>query len=247
MRVESVSRVQFGRTAIPYAIRRSSRRKTVSVAVDPKDGGVVLTAPLGVEVERLDRVVKDRAPWILERLRRVEEGDPKPSPREFVSGETFLYLGRQYRLRVVAVAELGETKLKGGWLETPIERALKGPQRAAAVRRSLVAWYRDRAAQRLPEHIQTWSSAAGGRPVGEVIISDQRRRWASCDARGNLRFNWRVIQAPLRLHDYVVAHELVHLQHRDHTAAFWRALGEAQADYEARRLALRELGQRLEW
>ncbi|MEM9113968.1 MAG: SprT family zinc-dependent metalloprotease [Myxococcota bacterium] len=246
MQVEAVSKVQFGRTAIPYAIRRSARRKTVSVAVDPEDGGVILTAPVDVGVERLDRVVKDRAPWILDRLRLVRESDPKPSPREFVSGETFLYLGRQYRLRVVA-RKAGEAKLRGGWFDVPVQRGLKGPQRAEAARHALVGWYRDRAAQRLPERVEAWSIAAGGRPVGKVIISNQRRRWASCDARGSLRFNWRVIQAPLRLVDYVVAHELVHLRHRDHTAAFWRALEEVQQDFEGRRRALRELGSRLEW
>lgn len=247
MQVEASSTVQFGRTAIPYLIRRSPRRKTVSVKVDPEDGGVTLTAPVGVEVERLDRVVKDRAPWILERLRRVQEGDPKPSPREFVSGETYLYLGRQYRLRVVDGDAAEGVKLKGGWLIVPAQASLKGALRAQAVRAGLVGWFRARAAQRLPERVQAWAKAAGGRPLGEVIISDQRRRWASCDSKGNLRFNWRIIQAPLRLVDYVVAHELVHLSHRDHTAAFWTALEGAQHDYEARRSSLRELGPRLEW
>ena len=246
MQVEVVSKVQFGRTAIPYAIRRSPRRKTVSVAVDPEDGGVVLTAPVGVGVDRLDRVVRDRAPWILERLRRVQKGDPKPSPRRFVSGESYLYLGRQYRLRVVD-SDLGEAKLKAGWLEVPVQAALKGSQRAEAIRVGMVAWYRARAAQRLPERVEAWREAAGRRMVGKVIISDQRRRWASCDAKGNLRFNWRIIQAPLRLVDYVVAHELVHLRYPDHTAAFWRALEDVQNDFEMRKKRLKGLGPRLDW
>jgi predicted metal-dependent hydrolase len=122
-----------------------------------------------------------------------------------------------------------------------------GPRRASAVRDRLVAWYRARAAQKLPERVQAWAHAAGGKPIGEVIISDQRKRWASCDPKGNLRFNWRIIQGPLRLVDYVVAHELVHVRHRDHTPAFWRALEEVQGDFDDRRRRLRELGHQMEW
>ena len=68
-----------------------------------------------------------------------------------------------------------------------------------------------------------------------VLIRDQRRRWGSCDPKGNLRFNWRIVQAPMRLLDYVVAHELVHLANRNHTAAFWAALGRVMPDYAERR------------
>jgi predicted metal-dependent hydrolase len=81
----------------------------------------------------------------------------------------------------------------------------------------------------------------------DVLVRDQRKRWASCDDSGVLRFNWRVIQAPMRLVDYVVAHELVHLRHREHTAAFWARLGVVMPDYEARKEALRRLGPRLQW
>ena len=246
MQVEATSTVRFGRTDIAYGIRRSPRRRTVSVAVDPEDG-VLLTAPVGVPVERLDEVVKDRARWILGKLRSADEAEPRPAPKEFVSGETFLYLGRQYRLRVLARKTPGETKLKAGWLLVEVERSLSGPRRASAVRDGLVAWYWAMAQQRLPERVQAWAHAAGGKPIGDIIISDQRRRWASCDSAGNLRFNWRIIQAPLRLVDYVVAHELVHLQHHDHTATFWLALQEVQEDYGKRRRQLRELGPLMEW
>ncbi|MEM1023769.1 MAG: SprT family zinc-dependent metalloprotease [Myxococcota bacterium] len=238
--------VRFGRTNIPYGIRRSRRRRTVSIAVDPEDG-VLLTAPAGVPVERLDRVVKDRVRWILGKLHQTEASEPRPAPREFVSGESFLYLGRQYRLRIVPRKHPGPAKLSAGWLVVEVQKCLRGSRRASAVRDDLVDWYRARAQQRLPERVQAWACAAGGKPIGDIIIADQRRRWASCDAKGNLRFNWRVMQVPLRLVDYVVAHELVHLQHRDHTAMFWRELEQTQADFEPRRRALRELGPRTQW
>ena len=233
------SEVRFGLTAIPYMVRRSQRRGTVSIAIDPSMG-VLLTAPQTTPIARLDRVVHDKARWIVERLRRGSADAERTAPREFVNGETFLYLGRQYRLRIVAGA-VAKVVLTGGRLAVTVPVGS-----AAAVRKAVVAWYRHHAAERLPERAAIWAKKLGV-AVPVVLIRDQRRRWGSCAPKGNLRFNWRTVQAPMRLVDYVVAHELVHLGHRHHTAAFWAALGRVMPDYEARREALRGMGARLEW
>lgn len=235
------ARVQFGDTELSYRVKFSARRKTVSIAVEPT-GDIVLTAPDGVEDDRLNAVVKRRAPWI---LRQLSELQPPPPAREFVSGESFSYLGRQFRLFVVEGAL--QPKLKGGWLVVPIAANLTREQRPEAVRAAMIGWYQARAAARLPERVERWKAAAGGAPIGELILTEPRRRWGSCDVKGNLRFNWRLIQAPLAAVDYVVAHELVHLQHRDHSPAFWSALQAVQPDYRARRAALRELGPSMQW
>ena len=76
---------------------------------------------------------------------------------------------------------------------------------------------------------------------------EQRKRWGSADARGCVRFNWRIVQAPQRLVDYVVAHELVHLRYPSHTRDFWAELGVVMSDYEARREELRRMGPLLIW
>lgn len=81
----------------------------------------------------------------------------------------------------------------------------------------------------------------------KILIRDQQKRWASCDAVGTMRFNWRIIQAPKSLLEYFVAHELVHLRHRGHTAAFWAALGKVMPDYEAKRERLRRWGTQGAW
>lgn len=80
-----------------------------------------------------------------------------------------------------------------------------------------------------------------------MLIRAQDKRWGSCDTAGNLRFNWRIVQAPMALVDYVVAHEIVHLRHPEHTKAFWSSLGVLIPDYEKRRASLRQLGPRLAW
>jgi hypothetical protein len=230
--VRERAELQFGNTPVVYSVRRSTRRGTVSIMVSP-GLGVVLQAPTGTSRARLAEVVRLKAPWILRQLRR-QRGLERVTVKELVSGETFFYLGRQYRLRVVPSAET--VKLKGGWLLAPKGR----------VRNSLVAWYRRHAEERLLERVAYWSGRLQ-QPVERVLVREQAMRWGSCDARGNLRFNWRVIQAPLALIDYVVAHELVHLRHRNHDAGFWRELARVMPDYDQRRAALRVRGPALEW
>ena len=238
------SEVRWGTTRIPYDIRRSSRRRTVALTVTPP-GQVLLTAPTETPVERLDEVVRAKAKWIASRLRLVRPAEPKPSPRELVSGESFLYLGRQYRLEVRRGGADPEVRLERGRLRLGLPGALTGEARTRAIREALVGWYREHARERLSERTAWWAQRVG-LPEPRVLVREQERRWGSCGA-GVVRFNWRIIQAPMRLVDYVVAHEVVHLVHDDHGREFWAALGRLLPDYEARRERLRAEGPRLVW
>jgi predicted metal-dependent hydrolase len=122
---------------------------------------------------------------------------------------------------------------------------LAGEARARAIREALTGWYREHAWARLSERTAWWARRAGlSEP--RVVVREQERRWGSCGA-GVVRFNWRIIQAPMRLVDYVVAHELIHLMHDDHGKEFWAALGRLLPEYEARREQLRVAGPRLVW
>lgn len=244
--ITETSSVRFGGTRREYGVLRSARRRTVAVAVDPEDG-VLLTAPENLSLQKLDDVVRGKAPWILERLRWVEQPEGRLVPCEYTSGESFLSLGRQFRLKVARASASPGVRLSAGFLHVRPGRSQDRLQRAHVIRRAIRAWYRERAAERLVERVAIWSGKLDVPTVGSVLVRAQLKRWASCDALGNLRFNWRVVQAPMRLLDYVVAHELVHLVHRDHTAKFWRRLGAGMADYETRREDLRLLGPRLEW
>jgi len=236
------SEVRFGRTLIPYSIHWSPRRTTVSVIVAPGKS-VLLVAPVGTPVEKLDRLVHQKGRWIVERLQR---SGSQPSPREFVSGESFWYLGRQYRLRVRPVGTPDRVRLEGRYFHVPVGHGVTGDDRARATREALVAWYRAHADPKLHERVVRWCRKLG---VGEpkIIITSQQRRWASCSAAGVIRMNWRIVQAPVALLDYVIAHELAHLRHHGHSRAFWRTLGVAMPDYERWKRELRTCGPRLEW
>lgn len=236
--------VPFGRSIIDYRIERSCRRKTVTIAVDPS-AGVVLKAPVNATLRRLDDIVKAKAPWILHRLVDFRELGPGPTPKEFVPGESYSYLGRSYRLKIVRVSGGAKpsASLHGAFLTVSLPRGGFAEQRAALVKRAIVTWYRRQADRRLPERVGVYASRAGLCPP-PVLVREQEKRWGSCNSKGELRFNWRVMMAPMSLVDYVVAHEVCHLVVRDHSRRFWKLLGTLLPDFEERRARLRVEGVR---
>jgi predicted metal-dependent hydrolase len=239
------SQIQWGLTAIPYEIRRSESRSTVSIAVEPS-GAVVLTAPRTAPIDKLDRLVRAKAPWIVEKRRRRSDLPPAPA-RELISGETFLYLGRQYRLRIdLDSSQPGPLTLEHGWLRLGVPSLIEEQHRTGYVRAALLDWYLRRATTRLPDRVARWAEKLRV-PAPRVLIREPKKRWGSCHPSGIVRLNWRIIQAPSPLVDYVVAHELCHLIHEGHGREFWATLGRVMPDYEARRDRLREVGARLIW
>lgn len=242
------STVAFGSSSIDFEIRRSNRRATVSIAVEPA-GEVVVTAPADTGVARIEGIVRAKATWILARRRQRDELAPLPRAREFVSGETFRYLGRQYRLKVEPSSEVADTslvRLHGGWLHVQVPAWLPAFTEAERVREALVAWYRTRASDYLPKKVATWARRVGV-AAPRLLVTEPPKRWGSASKAGVIRINWRAIQAPAALVEYIVAHELVHLRHDDHSPAFWSALGCVMPDYERRKAQLRALGPAVNW
>lgn len=237
----------FGTRQIAYRIERGRRRVTVAVVVDPTEG-VLLRVPKDLGRDRIAAVVRRKGAWIVKRLREFEDLLPPQSPREFVSGESFLYLGRQHRLRVERVVGLGRptVAMAQGRLVVRVPARLREGERAVVVRDALREWYRRRAEHYLPPRLAKWARKLGVE-VPELLVREQPKRWGSCDAEGRVRINWRTIQVAPRLIEYVLAHELVHLEHRRHDSDFWARLGGVMHDADARRVGLRRVGARLCW
>jgi predicted metal-dependent hydrolase len=232
------SQIHYGTTLLDYRIRRSDRRTTVSIAVVPEEG-LVVTAPKRATKSRLDELVHRKGAWILQRLKHQRDL-PAPIPtREFVNGETYAYLGRQYRLKVVEKRDGDSVSLHGAYLE------LSTKHRVGA-RTAIVAWYRAKAASYLPRRAATWAPKLG-LDVPRIHISEPQQRWGSAGKDGVLRINWRILQAPTALVDYVIVHELTHLIHENHGRDFWATLGRVMPDYEERKRRLRALGPGLVW
>lgn len=240
------SSVRFGGTTIPFQVRRSGARTQVSLIVQAGQKDVIVRSPRGTPLERLAAVVRQRGPWVLAKLRQVERADQPAQPKEFVSGESFTYLGRSFRLNVRVASAPRPARLERGWLEVEISRGLKGSGRRRTVRAAVVEWFRGRAMARLPERLERFTSRLD-LPAPRLLLRDQAGRWGSCNEKGEVRLNWRIVQAPMVLVDYVAAHEAVHLIHKNHTKAYWAELAKLLPDAEGRRTELARRGAAWVW
>ena len=235
-------RIRFGNTTIDYDVRRSDRRKkTVQITVD--GGGVQVAAPMTTPDTELQAIVRKRAPWILSHA----SGEMlEAAPKRFVSGETLPYLGRNVRM-VIEPADVRSPQVRfDHWrFRVTVPTTLDGDERYEPIRRAVVGWYRERAAERLPEIMERWWPRLGRGEMPKILVRDQRQRWGSCAPDGTLRFNWRAMMLKPALIEYVVAHELAHLTHRNHSTDFWGLLSKAMPDAQQRRNRLREAGRTL--
>jgi predicted metal-dependent hydrolase len=234
--------VRYGMTTIEYTVTRSRRRKkTVEITLD-HSAGVLVAAPEGTSTDEIRQIVLRRAGWI---VLRAAEQVLQPRRKQFVSGESLPYLGREARLTVEHKSSRRVTVMFEHWgFRIVVPTGLDGEARRAAIEAAFLDWYRAQALRRIAVRTEHWARVAGWRPT-DMLIRDQRQRWGSCSPDGTLRFNWRIVMAPPSLIDYVVLHELVHLRIRKHTAAFWAEVGRLMPDYGIRRMQLREIGPRL--
>lgn len=231
--------IRFGDTTIKYEIRRSERRKkTIEIAVN--GSGVQVLAPANTPDPQIRAIVRKRADWILEHSTKAAL---QASPKQFVSGETLPYLGRNLRM-IVNATDVRSPKVRfDHWrFQVEVPRDLQEAERKEKIRRSFVKWYRTQAANRLPKRVDYWLSLIGADHQPRVLIRDQRRRWASCAPDGTLRFNWRVMMLKPALIDYIIVHELAHLTIDNHSPDFWRLVTQTMPDATIRRRHLKQVG-----
>jgi predicted metal-dependent hydrolase len=233
----------FGNERIEYRVRRTLRRKTVALSYG--FDGLEVLAPQDLSEEALDRHVRGKARWILTKRAALNEIGGEQPAREFCSGESYLYLGRQYRLKVVEDCRAHQvgTKLRGHFLVTPVRPETRSEHRSEEVRRRLQSWYEAHALTKLRERSLVYAERLGERAPA-IFLRSQQKRWGSCDKDGVLRFNWRIVMAPLPLLDYVVAHEICHRVEHNHSHRFWRLLETIYPDLELARARLRVEGRR---
>lgn len=236
----------FGGELVRFAIERTSRRKTVAISVG--FDGVRVLAPSDLDEARVIEIVRKKGPWVLRKQAGYRELGGVPIDREFVSGETYHYLGRAYRLRIVPDADAVMTRVtaRGSTFVTPVLPNMPDVIRRSAIRSGLKHWYRDKAKQHFPERARVMAETLGiARPSIHVV--DQSKRWGSCDVRGRIRLNWRLVMAPVPLIDYVIAHETCHVLEHNHSRRFWRSLETIMPDYEERLRKLDRLGHKFIW
>lgn len=221
----------------PINVIRSQRKRTAEIKVD--DSHVIVIVPQTLSDLRIQSLVNQRRRWINKKLALQSQVVPY-KPKEFISGEAFSYLGRNYRLKLTR-KHSDNVKLKNGYFMVG-----RSPKKEDHIRLALEAWYKSHATQRLTEKTQRYAELLGVTPR-TVTIKDFKTKWGSCSVRDEIAFNWRIIMAPHSVIDYVVAHELCHLIEHNHSAKFWNALEKITPDYRNKKTWLRMNGQHLAW
>ena len=225
---------QYGTNSIPFVLVRRKRR-TLSIEVTP--GGVVrVVAPPDLPESEVVARVARRGAWVTRQLREVAKLPPPLPARRFVSGESWRYLGRQYRLRVLP-GEVAGVRVTRGEL-------LLSVRDAEQAERVLTGWLRERAEAVLVERVAAClehASAFGLRHSGEFTLRRMQTRWGSLSRGGRLTLNPLLVHAPKECVDYVILHELCHLREFNHSGAFYALLSRVLPDWKRRRERLNRL------
>jgi predicted metal-dependent hydrolase len=221
---------------ISYEIIRS-RRSTADIVIE-RDGRVIVRAPESVPDERIEDLVEAKRYWIYKNLAEWRDLNATRVLREYRSGEGFLYLGRSYRLLLVANQE-EPLLLKNG--RFCLRRDLVDRGEVAAAKAAFRDYFIARGQDRIPQRVAYYAPKVGV-THRSILVKELGHRWASCSPSGNLAFHWKCMMAPQTIIDYIVVHELCHFHHLDHTDAFWNEVDKVMPTYRERKEWLRKHG-----
>lgn len=229
-----VLEASFGSETIRFGVERRDR-KTLSISVLP-DQSVEVVAPEDASAEHIIDRVRKRAPWIRKQLRYFDQFQPRTPERRYIAGETHLYLGRQYKLKVLPSIQ-NSVKMQRGQIVVSSTR----PRREEQTRELLRQWLLERAkikfAERLEFSMERFANPEKMTPQG-MIVRDLSHRWGSMTKRGNLVLNRALIGASTEAIDYVITHELCHIEHPHHGREFFDLLRRVMPDWEKRKQKL---------
>lgn len=225
--------IQFGSKTIVFRLEYSGR-KSLSITVTP-EMDVLVKAPADTSLEKIKEKVKKKGPWIIKQQNFFLSFQPKTPERKFVSGETHLYLGRQYRLQIKIGME-ESVKLKGRFIEVTAKEKSR-------VKDLLNEWYLKHARTKfhtIAEPLIEKFKIHNVEP-GSIVLRDMLKRWGSCTPKGKIILNPELIKAPKGCIEYVIIHELCHLIHHDHSPKFLELQAREMHDWEKWKMKLEKL------
>jgi predicted metal-dependent hydrolase len=221
---------------ITYEVIRS-KRSTADIIIE-RDGRVLVRAPEWADDKLIDSIVKTRQFWIFQSLAEWRDVNATRVLREYKNGEGFLYLGRAYRLLLVA-DQAEPVRLENDRFN--LRRAPVEHDDIEAAKDAFRGFYASRGLDVIRGRVDYHAPKLDVTP-SSIDVRELGNRWASCSSSGVIAFHWKCMLAPLTIVDYIVVHELCHLRHRDHTDAFWNEMDKVMPDYRERKDWLRVNG-----
>lgn len=216
---------------IEYALKKSNR-KTSSIYIE-RDGSISVLVPQQLSHPEIEDILEKKRYKIYSHLAEWEDANTSRVYREFVSGEGFYYLGRTYKLEIVEKQDV-PLKLKSG-------QFLLRKKDLPKAKEHFINFYKEKGKSKIVERVAYWKKLLNVEP-NEIKIMELQNRWGSCTEKQNINFHWKSIMTPLTIIDYIVAHELTHLIHANHSEAFWFELDKVMPDYHQRKSWLKVHG-----
>ena len=226
---------------IDYQLMPGTNRSTTDIVIE-RNGSVVVRPPQGFSEEQVDAVVESKRRWIYRNLAEWRDLNATAVVREWVNGETFLYLGRSYRLSLVSDQGCDIKLLEGRFC---LKRSLIDSGGPNAAKNAFETYYIAKGLQRIKERVKYYAPKVGVEP-SDLKVKDMGYRWASCSKNNALAFHWKCMMAPPKIIDYIVVHELCHMHQRNHSDAFWNEVDKVMPDYRERKVWLRNNGASLD-
>lgn len=219
--------IQYGSQTIVYFLLHCER-KTLEIAVHP-DSSVVVKAPFDADESFIEAKVKKRARWIVKQQQYFNQFTPRTPQRQFIAGETHMYLGRQYRLKL-SRGDNDKVKLTRGCFHVSTEKQ-PTPE---TIENMLKQWYQAKALEHYADSLdRCWKNFSRfGHEQPTISIRRMDKRWGSLSKSGTMTLNSELIKAPKECIDYVVVHELCHLLHHDHSADFYKLLESVMPNWQ---------------
>ncbi len=225
--------IHFGDRQIAFSLQRNGRKR-LKIVVTP-ELSVEVVAPHTATDDQVLAAVRKKAFWISQKLEKQASYHPMPTPRQYVSGETLVYLGRQYLLQVETGAKQ-PAKLLGRYLIVRVANSSNRP----AVERAVDAWYKEMSRQAIGRCLAKCQTITRrhGLPEPKLMVRAMQRRWGSCSPAGRITINLKLVQMPVHYIEYVLMHELCHLKYHNHSKGFYALLTRCQPDWRERKADL---------
>ncbi len=228
--------IKYGNSRIDFQLVYKER-KTLSIKVFP-DSSVVISAPCKTPMEKIVEKVKSKAEWIFKQKSFFLSYEPRTLDKTYQSGEGHLYLGKTYRLKITE-SKNKSIKLKGGyiWIET------KDKSQTKKIKEQLNEWYKSKAIIHFNTLYENRLGLAKELSKKQTSLKYKwlNNRWGSCFIDGTIYLNLELIKAPKECIDYVLVHEICHLEHHNHSTSFYQLLSKKLPNWKASKEKLEKL------